>query len=179
MNFTIAPVVEGYGDVPAIRVLLSRMAPQLAIANPVRQGRGKLVQREGLTHAVSIAAANLKRANGAILVLFDADDDCAATKGRELQKWLAEDFGHILCRVALVVREFEAWIVGGDPQYGVESPDTTGNLEARIKEAHGKYKKTVDQPRHISHVDLDRLRSNSRSFRHFDKVVSEIVEAAK
>jgi hypothetical protein len=177
LSYTIAPIVEGYGDVPAIRVLLNRMAPHLAVSNPVRQARGKLVQRDGLRHAVSIAAANVTE-QGAILLLLDADEDCAATKAGELQGWLTADFHHILCRVVFVVREFEAWIVGGDPQYGVENPDAAGNLEGRIKEVYGRYKKTVDQPRHPARDDLQRVRANARSFQKFDKVVCEIIAAA-
>jgi hypothetical protein len=174
LSFVIAPIVEGYGDVSAVRVLLNLIGPQFIVANPVRQGRGKLVQRAGLQHAVNIAAANLD-GNGAVLVLFDADDDCAATMAKELQDWLDADFAHILCRVVLVVREFEAWIVGGDPRYGIDDPDTTGNLDGRIKQLYGKYKKTVDQARHISRSDIERLRSNSRSFRKLCKVVDEFV----
>lgn len=176
MSFILAPIVEGYGDVPAVRVLTQRIAPEWTIASPVRQARGKLVQREGLKHAVNIAAANIVGA-GAVLVLFDADDDCAKTKAPELDHWLREDFPHILCRVVMVVREFEAWIVGGDPVYDVDDPDNTGNLENRIRTIHGGYKKTVDQPRHISRSDLKRLEANSRSFRKFLKVMSEFRKA--
>ena len=44
MNFTVAPVVEGYGDVDAVRVLINYMAPELLVSQPVRHGRGLLVQ---------------------------------------------------------------------------------------------------------------------------------------
>ena len=59
MSFMVAPVVEGYGDVDSVRVLLQRVAPELVVARPVRHGRGRLVQRDGLGHAVRIAAANI------------------------------------------------------------------------------------------------------------------------
>jgi hypothetical protein len=172
LNSTLAPIVEGYGDVDAVRVLIQRLAPELIIARPVRQGRGKLVQRDGLQHAAHIAAANIS-GSGAVLVLFDADEDCAAKKAIELQAWLDQDFPHVLCRIVLAVREFEAWIVGGDTAYGVDDPDACGNLEGRIKDLHGKYKKTADQPRHISRSDLERLHANSRSFRKVVKVIGE------
>lgn len=177
LSFTLAAIVEGYGDVPAIRVLVQRVAPEWAIASPVRQGRGKLTQREGLKHAVNIAAANIT-GKGGVLVLFDADNDCATELSSELQSWLQEDFPHILCRIVLAVREFEAWIVGGDSEYGVNDPDNAGNLEHRIKTLRGGYKKTVDQPRHISRSDLARLESNSRSFQKFLKVINEFKAAA-
>jgi hypothetical protein len=177
LSFTLAAIVEGYGDVDAVRVLVQRLAPEFIIARPVRQGRGKLVKREGLKHAVNIAAANITDA-GAVLVLFDADDDCAKELGARLEQWLAQDFPHIFCRVVLAVREFEAWIVGGDPEYGVSDPDLTGNLEGRIKDRHGTYKKTVDQPGHISRSDLDRLHANSRSFRRLDAVINQFKEKA-
>ena len=178
LNYIVAPMVEGYGDVPAVRVLLNRMAHQLAVANPVRHGRGQLAQREGLRRAAAIAVANIAE-RGAILLLIDADDDCAATKALELANWLKADFGHVFSRVVFVVKEFEAWIVGGDAIYGVDDPDRAGNLEGRIREVHGKYKKSVDQPKYIFRADLDRLRTVSRSFRRFDKVVREIIADAE
>jgi hypothetical protein len=131
------------------------------------------MRRDGLCHAVNIASANIT-GHGAVIVLFDADDDCAKVKGPELQKWLHEDFPHVVCRVVLAVREFEAWIVGGDAKYGISDPDNARSLEDRIREEHGSYKKTVDQPRHISRSDLERLKENSRSFRKFLKTVEEI-----
>jgi hypothetical protein len=172
LSFTVAPIVEGYGDVDAIRVLIQRLAPELTVGRPVRQGKGKLVNRDGLKHAVHIAAANITE-RGAVLLVFDADDDCAKTLGPELSAWLSADFPHIVCRVVLAVREFEAWIVGGDAAYGVDEPDRTENLEGRIRDLHGAYKKTVDQPRHISRADFPRLRRLSRSFRRLDRVMEE------
>lgn len=172
MSFVLAPIVEGYGDVDAVRVLVSLVAPELRVARPVRQGRGKLTHREGLRHAVNIAAANIT-GPGAILVLFDADHDCAAKLAPTLTAWLADDFPHLTCRVVLAVRGFESWIVGGDAAYGVNDPDHTGDPKRRIETAHGTYKKTVDQPRYIARADFDRLRANSRSFRKFDKVIEE------
>lgn len=172
MSFTVAPIVEGYGDVPAVRVLLANLAPELLVATPVRQPRNKLVTQPGLRHAVNIAAANI-RGRGAVLIVFDSDEDCAAELARKLSSWLVQDFAHLTCRVAIAVREFEAWIVGGDPAYGVDDPDAAGNMEGRIKQAHGVYRKTVDQPRHIAKADIERLCRNSRSFRRFFKVVAE------
>jgi hypothetical protein len=35
--------------------------------------------------------------------------------------------------VVLAVREFEAWIVGGDAAHGVDDPDVCGNLEGESR----------------------------------------------
>jgi hypothetical protein len=172
VSYVIAPIVEGYGDVDAVPVLLRRMAPELHIARPVRQGRGKLISKDGLRHAAAIAASNIREA-GAILVLFDADRDCAAELAAQASGWLAEDFGHLMSRIALAVRGFEAWIVGGDVFYGEDDPDNAGDVKGRIEARYGTYKKTVDQPRYIAAANFDRLQNHSRSFRHLRKVVEE------
>lgn len=177
MSFTVAPVVEGYGDVDAVRVLLQHLAPELTVGRPVRQGRGLLVKRDGLKYAVNIAAANIKGA-GAVLVLFDADRDCAAQLATELAGWLAADFPHLTCRVVLAVRGFESWIVGGDAVFAVDDPDHTGDPKRAIEQHYGRYKKTVDQPKYIARSDFDRLQANSRSFRRMKKVVDEFQEMA-
>lgn len=73
----------------------------------------------------------------------------------------------------LPVREFEAWIVGGDSAYGVTDPDNAGDLKGRIQTRYGVYRETVDQPRLIALSDLDLLAKCSRSFRRLRKVVDE------
>ncbi len=177
MTFTIAPIVEGYGDVAAVPVLLRRMVPELAIATPVRFARNQLTKPDRLSHYARIAAANIHD-GGALLLLMDADDDCAATLGPQVQEQLSAEFPGRLVRVAFAVREFEAWIVGGHAVYDVADADVAGRLEDRIRTVHGTYKKTVDQPRLIARADLTLLEQRSRSFRHLLGVLSGLVAVA-
>ncbi len=131
MSFVVAPIVEGHGDVQALPVLLRMIDPTLQIARPVRFPRSKLIKQEHLVRAAAIAAANIIDP-GAIFLLIDADEDCAAQLGPELERYLSERFPKRLCRVVLAVREFEAWIVGGNPVYGINDADEAGALKERI-----------------------------------------------
>ena len=91
MSFVVAPIVEGHGDVQALPVLLRMIDPTLQIARPVRFPRSKLIKQEHLVRAAAIAAANIID-RGAIFLLIDADEDCAAQLGPELERYLSERF---------------------------------------------------------------------------------------
>jgi hypothetical protein len=178
VSFIVAPIVEGHGDVQAVPVLLRKIDPTIQIARAVRFPRSKLIKPEELLRAAAIAAANIVD-RGAILLLIDADDDCAARLGPELEGYLNARFPNHLCRVVLAVQEFEAWIVGGDEAYGIENADEIGRLKGRIEERNGGvYKETVDQTRLIAVADLVRVRQRSRSFRRLVKIVEEFTAAA-
>lgn len=146
------------------------MNPYLTVKRPVRFPRTRLVQPVHLERAARIAAANIT-GPGAILLVIDADEDCAATKGSELSQQLSAILPGYTCRVALAVREFESWIVGADPEYGVTDPDAAGDLKARIRDRYGVYSETADQSRLIATADLALLERNSRSFQHLKGIV--------
>jgi hypothetical protein len=172
MSVLVAPIVEGYGDVDALPVLLRRMAPSIIVKRPIRIPRTKLLTGDGLSHAAAIAAANVAFGGG-ILLVIDADKDCAAEIGPELESRLSQLVPKCLCRAVLAVREFEAWIVGGDPAYNVNDADSAGDLKGRIRNQHGVYKETADQARLIASCDLERLSQSSRSFRRLQKIIHE------
>lgn len=177
MSFTVAPIVEGHGDVAALPLLLRRMAPSLDVKRPVRCPKTRLLIPEHLRRAATIAAANIL-GRGAILLVFDANGDCAAELGPKLEAHLREMVPNRPCRAALAVREFEAWIVGGDAAYGAGDADTAGDLKGRIRRRHGVYSETADQPRLVARSDLALLEERSRSFRRLAKVVREFEEIA-
>jgi len=178
MSYVVAPIVEGHGDVAAVRVLIARLAPQLRVARPVRMPRQRLVLPEHLSRAAQIARANILD-RGALLLMLDADEDCAASLGPKLQATLMKSVSGCLCRVVLPVREFEAWIVGGTAGFSVDNPDSAGNPKRRIREAcNGVYSETADQARLTATADLVRLHAVSRSFRKFEKVIAELSDDA-
>ncbi len=174
MTFDVAPIVEGHGDVAALPVLLRRMGPSLNIKRPVRFPKSRLLIDDHLRRAVEIAASNIT-ARGAVLLVMDADESCAATLGPELEAKLNSIAPKHTSRVVLPVREFEAWIVGGDLSYEVGDPESCGDLKRRIRQHRGVYGESVDQPRLISSVDLTILEQRSRSFRRLRKVVDEFL----
>jgi hypothetical protein len=95
-----------------------------------------------------------------------------------LERQLSGPFPNRICRVALAVREFEAWIIGGDPAYGIDDADRAGQLKERISQRMGIYKETVDQPKLIAAANLSSLQQRSRSFRRLTKIVREFTAAA-
>lgn len=173
MSFAIAPIVEGHGDVAALPVLLRKIDPTVQVKRPVRFPRSKLLIQDQLVRAAQIASANITHL-GAVLLVIDADESCAATLGPELERQLLEALPNRTCRVVLAVREFESWIVGGDPEYGVENPDVAGDLKGRIQQRHGVYKETADQARLMAVADLSLLEQKSRSFRRLLAVMKEM-----
>jgi len=174
MSVEIAPIVEGHGDVAALPVLLRAIEPLLIVRRPVRFPRTRLLDEGHLERAARIAASNIVH-HGVVLLVVDADDDCAA----ELSVWFAEKLRNrlpdVASRVVLAVHEFEAWIVGGDDAYGVTDADSAGRLKERIRERHGVYSETADQARLIARADLELLQERSRSFRKLRKVVAELL----
>lgn len=172
--FTIAPVVEGDGDVIAVPALLRRLVPGVNVARPVKIKRSGVLNAEQLYKYASIAAANIKD-NGCVLVVFDADDDCPVELARKVESLLADRMAHVRSAVALPVREFEAWIIAGDSQFHIEHVETIRDAKKLLKDRYGVYAETADQARLIVKADLGRLRQRSRSFRHFEKTVIAIV----
>lgn len=87
-RITIAPIVEGHGEDGAVRDLLWRTWTEIVggehaeILRPIRRSRGKFLKasEEDVEKAVGLAALKMKQENaadGLILILVDAEDDCA------------------------------------------------------------------------------------------------------
>lgn len=190
----VAPIVEGHGEVEAVRILIERTWCEIVggeyvdVLKPIRQPKSKLVQREGLERAVQLAAAKLAAASGEtipalILVLVDADEDCPAELGPRLADWArAAGAGHeAVCVVAKL--EFETWFAASAESLTdyleIESSDTfsdpednrvgKGWIQSRYRGV--KYSETADQPRLTSHMDLSLCRRRSPSF---DKLCREL-----
>ena len=86
----IQPIVEGHGEMEAFSVLLRRLVQEaqvaaLDIGRPIRRPRSKLVKEEEVQQAVRLAL--LQPDCGAVLILFDGDDDCPADLGPTVQNW--------------------------------------------------------------------------------------------
>jgi len=108
----IVPVVEGHGEVDAVPVLLRRLTaenapgPYIDVAKPIRRNKGSLLKEAGLERSVELAARR-HGGNGAVLVLMDADDDCAATLGPRLQERAQAVRPGSAIAVVLAVKEYE------------------------------------------------------------------------
>jgi len=180
----VCPIVEGDGEVAALPVLLRRIAAWLTphcavdIRRPIRVARMTLLNRPNEFDRHLQLAANYCEADGWILILLDADDDCPVDLAAQLRARAARIVPHRQVAVVLANREFEAWFIAAAPslthagltllpedrQVQAETPrDAKGWLGKRM--GPQRYHPTSDQPRFAHHIDLDLARERSRSFR--------------
>src|SRR5579859_3423474 len=108
----VSCVVEGHGEREAVPTLIRRIGhAHQVIANvsqPIRISRSRLVKKDELEKAVTLAAMRLTGPGG-VLVLVDADDDCPAELGPQMLAWAAG--GNLPVSVVLAKVEFEAWFL--------------------------------------------------------------------
>jgi hypothetical protein len=124
-RYVIVPIVEGDGEVAAVPVLLQRWLSfrryhnvEVHVDGPVRaSGKGSLTvphdgkKELGVEHYLKHA---LFRQPDAVLILLDADEDCAMTLGSRLHeralRMVPRDYP---IGVVVATREYEAWFVAG------------------------------------------------------------------
>ena len=195
---TIAPVVEGHGEVAALPVLLRRIAGELGVYNleispPLRVSRSVLAAEAGITKVVQQAAFRVSGLGG-VLVLFDADDDCP----KELVNRLLTPARNARQdkKVSLVVahKEFEAWFLAaasslagkcglpgdfawaGDPE---GKRDAKGWISYHTRLGSGfPYKEVVDQPKLAAEFDMQAARAKSPSFDKFWRETEGLIKGA-
>jgi len=184
----IACIVEGYGEVEALPLLIRRIGsccdpPTYPdVPRPIRIPASKLRKSEELARAVQLAAS-IAGAGGSVLVLLDADDDCPAEVGPAM----LEEVGRradVTVSVVLAKCEFEAWFLaaaeslrgerglGGDLVSPGDPEAIRGAKEwLRDKMTGGAtYSETLDQPAFTARFDLDAARRADS----FDKCFREI-----
>jgi hypothetical protein len=149
-----------------------------------------LVKKDSLQTAVRLAA--LGQDCVAILVLFDADDDCPKELAPILEQWAREAAGGKPCAVVMAHREYEAWFLASiealrgtaailpdatshpDP----EAPrDAKGELDLRMPRG-ASYSPTVDQASLTALLDLESAYRRCRSFRKLVSAFGELVADA-
>lgn len=177
MPFVLATIVEGHGDVPAVRLLLQRLHPDILVPTPIRVPKSRIKDDEHLRRYIDVAHANINEQGdrGAILLLFDADSECAVALADSRRDALKDDDrAHFEC--ILVVREFEAWLIAGDPSHQFnDDPETHANPKRVLQDWYGRYKETADQPRLTSRLDIDATRTRCRSFRAFESALQRLL----
>ncbi len=199
MILNLSYIVEGHGEVSAIRILLQRIQlawnPALYLGSlpHIRRNKNKLVKSGELEGAVEFIARRI-RPPRAILILIDADDDCPAKLGPELLARAQQARSDVSIGVVLANREYEAWFLASVQSLAGErglpdnlsevtdpeaKPDAKGRLTQRMQGSR-TYSETADQPGMTAKFDMQMARRNSPSF---DKCWREIerlfVEAAR
>jgi len=184
----VAPIVEGHGEVEAIRTLLQRIwvellgGEYLEVLRPIRWPRSKLVQQQELGGAVQLAWRKLQGGQVAsdpklVLVLLDANHDAPCLLGPELLKHAkaARSDADVSCVLAKI--EYETWFVAAAESLqdylslSSEEPSLTEPEDANVGkgwiEHHfrgTKYSETVDQPRMTARMNLATCRARCPSF---------------
>ncbi len=192
----IKPIVEGYGEVPALPVLLRRIAGECfqvwdpPLLSPGRYPSSRLIRNEG---DLWVAGPDFKKAGGharnegatAILALLDLDDDCPKELHEAISPILAASTGINPSSLVFAKREYEAWFLAaaeslgenvlpypGDPE-GVR--DAKGALEEHLQ-LEFPYDEKTDQPRYSNKVNLFRIYERSRSFRKLVKEFRSLLD---
>jgi uncharacterized protein DUF4276 len=190
----IQPIVEGHGEVSAVPELIRKLSYSMAVydvvvGTPIRRPRSKLMKKETLEQAVTLA--KIQRGCGAIIVLFDADDDCPKEVAPFLNEWAANAARPLNCAVVLANREFEGWFLScveslrncrgisntaGSEENHESIRDAKGRLEEKML-AGEKYIETADQVALTAVADWTEVYRKSRSFRKFTKETRRLLEA--
>jgi hypothetical protein len=185
----VVPVVEGFGEVESVPILVRRLAvhlePELPlrVERPIRVPKSKLVRAGELERAVELAAFRITGV-GSVLVLIDADDDCPATLGPSLVQRASNARPDVDVSVVVAKAEFEAWFLASTVSLrgrrGLSGEMTSPSDPEAIRGAKewlrqhlpsGKrYSETLDQPALTSQFDLEQARSADS----FDKCYREI-----
>ncbi len=199
MTVQIGCIVEGHGEVAAVPILIRRVASNLYPAlpidtpRPMRVSRSKVVQEGELERVVELAARNI-RAQGAIFILLDSDDDCPAQLGPALLHRALQVRGNLPIAVVLAKHEFEAWFLAAaeslQGQRGLQSdilppsdPEAISGAKEWLSqrmEGTGAYSPTVDQPGLTARFDLNQARyvdSFDKCYRDIIRLLDELRQA--
>ena len=180
-------VVEGKGEIGAIPLLIRRICNELLgifgllTARPVRISRSKLVRPGELERAIRLAQMT-NRAQGPVLVVLDADDDCPAILGPSLKSRAMAIAQSVL--VVIPKYEFETWFLAAaqslrgkrglcEGLLSPPDPETIRGAKEWLSQnmvSGRKYSPSVDQAALVAGMDL----TAARSCRSFDRLCREI-----
>ena len=182
----LGTVVEGHGEVAAVPVLLRRIALDIFDTNvevppPFRLRRSQMADSGLVSRASKVAAARVGY-RGGVVVIADADDDCAV----QFAATLREAAKPVDVQVAIAVREFEAWflstvdslqshraVVAG--AHAISDPERLNNPKAKMNELMTEgYRATIHQPAFAARMDLSTAR-RCRSFDHLVECVGRVI----
>ena len=171
----IFSIVEGKGDADATPMLILRVLAAQNASDRAQPGKaqhehkGTLLKRGELER---IARTLLQKARGdaRVLLLIDADDDCAATLGPKLQDRLDREFGTGVCAAVVAVREYENWLIADEAALDAKRTLSDRRTDGR------SYRPTADQAHLTAQVNVETVRQHCRSF---DKLWREIARLAR
>ncbi len=195
----LVPIVEGDGEVTAVPLLLRRILTEIGRydiqvnSGKNAHGRGNLEVENGVEKFIRHAWK--ERDCGAILLLVDADKDCAKELARMFSKRI-EAMGIIYPVVIVCAKhEYETWFLaslesiagnnlGGRPglRAGLAGPpnvEDIGNPKGVLNKhmpSGRAYKETEDQEAMTQLMELELVKPRSRSFRRMYHAVEQALE---
>jgi len=188
----IQSIVEGDGEVAAFPLLLERLVAELgcyeAIGySPFLEKRTGIVKEEKFKRAVQVVSD--KSGTRAIIVLFDADDDCARDLVPRMARWAQEAVPSLPCAVILARREYEAWFLAAleslrghrrirdSAQYDRNPEVVRGakGVVSRFMPQNKPYSETADQAALSAVFDLGQAYHGASSFRKLVKEVCRLL----
>lgn len=189
----IQAIVEGQGEEKAFPILLRRLIPELGCyvdvsGSPFRSKRTQMVRESDFKRAIQVAA--FKPNACAILVLFDADDDCAVTHIPNMAAWAREAAPKMPCGVVMARKEYEAWFLAAieslrgkrdirlDAAYPQDPEQVRGakGVISRMMPQNTPYSETADQPALSAQLDLRMAYRRASSFRKLVKELCRILQ---
>jgi hypothetical protein len=180
-------IVEGRGEVQAVPKLCARLLAHLGVKgwyvdeNPIRRSRAELVDErvsspyrpcrpEQLGRALLQARS---RSPNAILVLCDADDDCAGTWGPNASAFLVQST-KVPGAAVMAEREYETWLLAGLVEESAwKSSRGRRDAKGALRHSIPGYKPTTHQLICTQQLDLARAWARSDSF---DKLVRSLAK---
>ena len=186
----ISTIVEGFGEVEALPLLLRRIASEaspdvyLEIPKPVRVGRQKICKSRELERYLELAART-GGDEGRILLLLDADEDCPVDLARALLERARKQRPDRMTSVVLAKTEFESWfLAAADSITGKrglasdlsspENPEAVKGAKEWLSRSMPRgqaYQETIDQAKLTCAFNLEIARQRSPSF---DKLWREV-----
>jgi len=191
----IIPIVEGDGEKNAFPILLRRLLHETYDRYDVEissaksaYGRPNLTKPNGLEKFLNYAA--IEKANG-IIVLLDADEDCAVELACALGNRTQQRGLTIPTVIVCAKCEYEAWFLASlatvAGKKGIKTDAAfDGDVEAKrnVKgwlsaqmPAGTIYKETLDQASLTANIDFTLARAHSRSFRRLEHAVEQLLDA--
>jgi len=188
--FSVACIVEGHGEVPAVPIMIRRLVAKINpavyanVQHPIRQSKGRLLSAGGLENAVELAVRGLPE-SGVVLIIIDSDDSCPKELAPKLlARALQTAAGRRHVGVVLAKMEFESWFIaaaesiaghsGLDPSLSApHDPESIRDAKGWLQKAMPpgrKYSETIDQPSLASRFDVNAARRAPS----FDKMYREV-----
>ena len=186
MTAKLCCIVEGHGEVESVPALIHKICHERSrtsplITRPIRWNRQALMKAGEAERAVQLALKYCGQPGG-VLILVDADDDCAAQLGPSVLTRARHAAGTVPVAVSFACREFEAWFVAAAECFrgfhGLppdltppENPEQIRGAKEWLRKSTTSaisYRPGVDQLLFTKRLNLE-LARRAHSFRRFER----------